>query len=365
MPTHRIAIIGIGAVAEKHAAAIAEIERAELVAASCRTEEKGRRFAERHGCRWYADPAGMLDAERPDAVTVCTPSGAHFEPVALAAKRGVHVLCEKPLEITTRRVDRMREAAEEAGIRLGGIFPQRYNPACEAVHAAAREGRFGSLAQTSAYVPWWRDDAYYAPNRWQGTLALDGGGALMNQAIHGVDLVQWLAGAAAEAAGAPLGRDRNPVEEVFAYTAKRGHDPQLIEVEDTAAVCLRFPDGSLGQLLAATSMYPGTLKRLQIGGRHGTAEILEDQLTAFAFDPERDDDAAIRERHGAATESGGGAGDPMAIGHANHRRNIAAFLEALETDAEPMLSAPEARKAVAIIEAAYASAASGRPVGLS
>ena len=241
--TYRAAIIGVGAIADIHALAMGELENLELVAGSCRTEAKGQAFADRFGCRWYRDYEELLDEARPDFVTIATPSGFHLEPLEACARRGIHVLCEKPLEISVRRVDRMIQVARESGIRLGGIFPQRFNPVLRVVHGAAAQGRFGDLAVVNAYVPWWRDDAYYAPDRWQGTLALDGGGAMMNQSIHGVDAAQWLASAAIP----DLPPGGNPVREIFAFTAKRGHDPE--------------PDrggGHGGRRLAAARRRPGT-----------------------------------------------------------------------------------------------------------
>ncbi len=354
----RIAVIGIGGIAGMHAKAIGDIANAQLVGGSCRGEEKGQAFAKDYGCRWYGDYLEMLDREKPDVVTVCTPSGAHLEPVLACAERGIDVLCEKPLEITTARVDLMMAAAQAGGITLGCIFPQRFNPVLEELYRAAAAGRFGKLAVVNAYVPWWRDDAYYAPGRWQGTLAMDGGGALMNQSIHGVDAVQWLAGARQGLSGGPT----NPVAEVFAFTAKRGHAEDLIEVEDTAVAVLRFGDGSLGQVLGATSMYPGNLKRVQIAGAGGTAEVLEDELVTWTFAAEEAEDDQRRTRFGRATSTGGGAGDPMAIDYANHTRNIRSFLDALEKGQEPVINALEGRKAVAIIQGIYESAKTGRAV---
>ena len=368
-----IAIAGIGSVAEVHGLSIGDIDGAEVVAGSCRTESRGREFAEQFDCTWYADTAEMLDAEEPDVLTICTPSGAHLEPTLEAAERGVDVLCEKPLEITTERIDEMVAAAEEAGIMLGGVFNQRYNPVVRQLHEAASEGRFDDLSVANAYVPWWREDDYY-DGAWQGTEELDGGGALMNQSIHGIDAVQWLAGAAGAANGvAGSGADdgtadtaegtprANPVEEVFAYTDTRAHEGDIIEVEDTAVAVLRYRDGTLGQILGATSMYPGSLKRLQLAGRGGTAEVLEDELVTWQFREERDDDPDVRARFGE-TESGGGAADPMSIDYANHRRNIEAFLDARTNDEPYLLDASEARKAVEIIEAIYESAERGEPV---
>lgn len=354
---YKIAIIGIGAIATMHAKAIADLPNATLVAGSCRGEDKGKAFAKTYNCNWYANYQAMLEKEKPDAITICTPSGAHLEPLQLAAKMGIHVLCEKPLEITQARVEQMIIAA--AGkIILGGIFPQRYNPVVQAVRDAAAQGRFGSLAVINTYVPWWRDDAYYTPPRWQGTLALDGGGALMNQSIHGVDAINWIAAAASP----NLDPSENPVEQVFAFTAKRGHDPKLIEVEDTAVAVLRFKNGALGQILGATSMYPGSLKRFQVAGRDGTAEILEDELVTWQFREEKPEDKAIRAKFAAKTSTGGGAADPMAIGYVNHTRNIADFLKAIDENRSPTIDGKEAKKAVAIIEAIYESARSGKAV---
>jgi predicted dehydrogenase len=357
-PPFRVVIIGIGAIAELIAVALREIPQAKLVAGSCRTEAKGRKFAEQFACAWHGDTEAMLDRESPDVAIVATPSAAHLDPVLACAARKVHVICEKPLEITPARVRQMIDATSRAGVRLGAIFPQRFNPVNVAIRNAAAAGRFGNLAVIHAAMPWWRDDAYYAPNRWQGKIALDGGGALMNQAIHTVDIMQWLATATMP----DLRADENPVREVFAVTAKRGHDEKLIEVEDTASVVFTFRNGAIGQLLAATSMYPGVPRRLQISGRDGFAEVFEDQLTTFQFRDERADDAATREKFGQRTTHGGGASNPMAMSHDNHRRNLADFFAALADDREPRLNGPEAAKAVDIIAACYESARTNRPV---
>jgi UDP-N-acetyl-2-amino-2-deoxyglucuronate dehydrogenase len=352
----RAAIIGIGAIARMHARALSDVPGVELVAATCRTEEKGRAFAAEFGCQWHADTARMLRREKPDFVTVATPSGAHL-PAALAAiRKGVHVICEKPLEITLARIDRMIAAAAKAGVTLGAIFPQRFNPVVRTVHDAAAAGRFGSLALAASAVPWWRDDAYYGPGRWQGTKALDGGGALMNQSIHGVDALQWIAGATMPA----LSPHENPVESVVALTAVRAHDAERLEVEDTCVAILRFKNGALGQLLAATSLFPGQLRRFLVGGRDGTAEILEEQLVTWRFRAEGADDEATRARFGGTSGTSGGAADPMAINYSCHTRNFEAFIEALRAGRKPALDGYEGRKAVAIVEACYRSAKTGR-----
>jgi predicted dehydrogenase len=358
-PFH-VALIGIGAIADLIAVALKEIPRAKLVAGSCRTEAKGKTFADRFGCKWFADAERMLDETRPDAAIVCTPSGAHLEAVLACTARKIHVCCEKPLEITPQRVRQMIDASRKAGVRLGAMFPQRFNPVNVALQSAAVAGRFGQLACIHATVPWWRDDAYYSPARWQGKIALDGGGALMNQAIHTVDQMLWLAGATMP----DLPREQNPVEEVFAYTAKRSHDPKILEVEDTCVISMKFRNGAPGQLLAATSMWPGSPRRIYIAGRDGTAEAFEDQLIQFKFRDELPQDDAVRGQFAKPTQHGGGAGNPMAISHANHRRNLESFFAALDDNREPPLDGVEAAKAVAIIAACYESARIHKPVAV-
>ncbi|MDH3585162.1 MAG: Gfo/Idh/MocA family oxidoreductase [Phycisphaerae bacterium] len=355
---YRVGIIGYGAIGYLHARAIADLDNAHLVAAFGMGEKARESCTGEFGAAFYEDYEQLLEKEDLDVVTVATPSGAHLETALAAIGRGRHVLCEKPLEIRTERIDQLIAAAAEAGVMLGGIFPQRFNPVVQAVQSAAAAGRFGELATISSYVPWWRDDAYYAPGRWQGTLAMDGGGALMNQSIHGVDALQWIA----QGVMPDLPRDANPVEQVFAYTAKRAHAEDLIEVEDTCVVVARLRNGALGQILATTSLYPGSLKRLQVGGRDGTAEVLEDELVTWQFRDESPEDEATRGRFSGATSHGGGAADPMAIDYGLHTKNIAAFLGALDRGEQPEIDGVEARKAVAIIEAVYESAASGRAV---
>jgi len=352
MPDARIALAGAGNAAQMHAGAIEDLD-AELVAVSSRTAESAEAFADEHDCDAYTDVAAMLDRAAPGVLNVCTPSGAHLEPALTAVDHGVDVFCDKPLEITTDRIDRMTAATEEAGVRLGGMFQQRFNPVLQTVHEAAADGRFGRLAVANVIVPWWREDDYYRGS-WKGTRELDGGGALMNQSIHGIDAIQWLAGAAA-------GTDGNPVAEVRAYTDTLAHDPEDVEVEDTAVAAVRYESGALGQVLGATSMYPGSLRRLQLGGGDGTATVEEDELVTFQFREERESDAEARERFGPGDTSGGAA-DPMDVDLSNHRRNIRAYLEARADDEPFALDAREARKAVAIIEAIYEAAETGEPV---
>ncbi len=201
-----------------------------------------------------------------DVVCVCTPSGAHQDPAVKAAQAGKHVVVEKPLEITLERCDAIIQACDKAGVRLCTIFPSRFTPANLDLKAAIDTGRFGRLTLGDTYVKWWRTQEYYDSGGWRGTWDLDGGGALMNQAIHNVDLLYWLMG---------------DVDSIQAMTATLAHE--RIEVEDTAVACLRFQNGALGVIEAATSAYPGLLKRTEIHGDRGSARVEQDDITLWDF----------------------------------------------------------------------------------
>ncbi|KAK3240410.1 hypothetical protein CYMTET_49743 [Cymbomonas tetramitiformis] len=349
------AIIGIGGIAKLHALSLKSLG-IDLIACCCRTPEKGHAFSAEFGGHYYQSAEALLASCKPDFAIITTPSGSHLEPALACFAHGVHVLCEKPLEVSVERADAMIVAAEEAGVLLGGIFQGRFAPAFQALRAAVCAGHFGELSVLSAQVPWWRDDSYYAPSRWQGTHALDGGGAFINQAIHSLDLLQWL-GAAASAG--------NEVVEVSARTAARGHELPGFEVEDTGVAWLKFSDGTLGTALAATSLYPGSDRRILIGGRDGSVEVEGDTAVHWSF---RSSAAPLAPMAGSDAPQPGGASDPLALSNSNFQRNIAAFVEAIERQRAGdsgrfELSGREARRAVALVCAIYQSAAkAGAPV---
>lgn len=340
-------IIGCGMIAEFHARAIAEIPGARLAGVMTRSPANGARIAalaEGGPCPIHGSVEALLADPGVGIVCVCTPSGTHLEPAVAAARAGKHVVVEKPLEVTLPRCDAIIHACDEAGVRLAAIFPSRFSPANQALKQAIDAGRFGRLTLGDTAVKWWRSQEYYDSGKWRGTWDLDGGGALMNQAIHNVDLLQWLMG---------------EVESVQAATASLAHE--RIEVEDTAVVLLRFRSGALGTIEAATSAFPGLLKRTEIHGSAGSARVEQDDITLWSFLDPRPDDAE-RLRPAAATT--GGASDPRAISHAGHRDQLADFLAAIEGDRPARVDGREGRKAVEIIRAIYRSARLGSSVPL-
>ena len=203
MKTWKIGIVGAGLIADFHARATADIENARLVGCCGLRKKRAQALAGKYACRVFKDYHEMVNSDDIDVITIATPSGSHAEPAIVAAQAGKHVLCEKPLEVTLDRIDTMIEAHKQAGTRLGGIFPYRYNDAMVPLKKAIDSGRFGRITYIGAHVPWWREDAYYQDS-WHGTWTLDGGGALMNQSIHMIDTLCYLA---------------EPIQSVQAYTA--------------------------------------------------------------------------------------------------------------------------------------------------
>jgi UDP-N-acetyl-2-amino-2-deoxyglucuronate dehydrogenase len=345
MKTWNFGIIGAGLIADFHAKAIADIPNAKLIGCCDKIQDRANKLANKYDVKAFENYEEMLKGDDVDIVTIATPSGFHMEPTIAAAEAGKHVICEKPLDVTLERIDAMIEAHEKTGTRLGGIFPYRFNDSQTVLREAINSGRFGVITYAGIYVPWWRTDEYYKDS-WHGTWKLDGGGALMNQSIHMVDMLCDV---------------MPPIESLQAYTATLGHK---IEAEDTAVAVLRYTNGALGIIYGTTSSYPGQFRRFEITGTKGTVLQVENCFTLWRFAEEKPQDREIRKKFGQI-EGGGGVADPAAITHDNHTRNFKAFLDALETGEDFWISGPEARKAVEVILAIYKSAKEQKPVRLA
>ena len=299
-------------------------------------------------CELTTDLPTVLARSDVQIVIVTTPSGAHLEPAVAAARAGKHVVVEKPLEITTERCDRIIAACEENGVQLCTIFPSRFADANRALKAAVEAGRFGRLTLGETTCKWWRSQAYYDEGGWKGTQALDGGGALMNQAIHSVDLLLWIMG---------------PVTHISGLTATLAHE--RIEVEDTAVACLRFASGALGVIQATTSVHPGYAKTIAVHGDRGSVVIEQDDILRWDFANETPQDVATKERFAQKVGASGGASNPASISHQGHARQLADFVRAIESQSTPLVDGREGRKAVQVIQAIYESAQTGRTIQLS
>ncbi len=341
------AIAGCGMIARFHARALAEVPGARLVALVSRHRANAEKLAADLGlhCDIATDLAPVLARADVQVVVVTTPSGAHLEPAVAAARAGKHVVVEKPLEITLEHCDRIIEACDRSGVQLCTIFPSRFADANRVLKSAVEAGRFGRLTLGETTCKWWRPQSYYDDGGWKGTRALDGGGALMNQAIHNVDLLSWIMG---------------PVRQIVGFTATLAHE--RIEVEDTAVACLRFANGALGVIEATTSAHPGLPKTVSVHGDRGTAVIEQEDVLRWELTPETAEDRAIKERFAQRVGASGGSSNPAAISHVGHQRQLADFVHAIETGTAPLVDGREGRKAVEIILGIYRSAATGRVV---
>lgn len=337
-----LGLVGTGLIGKVQAEAIGSIPGARLLAVCAQDAAKTSEFAARYGAEGYTDYDRFLSHPDLSIVTICTPSGTHADLGIRAARAGKHVLVEKPIEITTAKADALIEACEQAGVKLGVIFQSRFLPAVHRIKRALDEGRLGRLYLGDAYVKWYRVPQYYAPGSWHGTLSLDGGGALINQAIHTVDLLQWMMGDA---------------EKVFAFKSALRYPH--IEAEDTLVANIRFRSGALGVIEATTSVAPGFKRRLEISGERGTIVLDGDEISLWSIEGETDDEKAAGEQ---ITD---GSANPAAISNEGHRRQIADMIDAVREDREPVVSGREGRRSLALVEAIYRAANEESPVQLS
>lgn len=342
-----IGIVGCGMIANFHARAIADAKGAHLVGACSRSKEEYEPFAAQHNCKGFGSLEEMLADDSVQAVSICTPSGLHMDPAVAAAKAGKHVIVEKPLEITVERCDAIIKACDDAGVRLTVAFQSRFHESSRLMKQAVDSGRFGKITMGDAYVKWYRSQEYYDSGAWRGTWKLDGGGALMNQAIHSVDLLVWLMG---------------PVKRISAMTSTLTHE--RIEVEDVAVATLQFENGALGVIEATTTAYPGALKRIEISGSEGSAILEEEDLKAWQFANEDASDDRIRAEMVGKTDSGGGAADPSAINHDGHTKIFEEAVNAINEGRPSVLNGAEGRRSVEVICAIYESAKTGKIVSL-
>jgi UDP-N-acetyl-2-amino-2-deoxyglucuronate dehydrogenase len=331
---YRFVIQGTGLIAKFHAKAIQDIPEAKLVGFCGRNAEKARDLAVEFKCNAY--PSVETALQDADILCIATASGLHLEGALLAAQMGKHALVEKPLEITTARIDQMIAAHEKAGTRLGCIFQLRHIPALQPIREALKKARFGKLTHVGVHVPWWRDQAYYDDSSWHGRKELDGGGALMNQAIHMIDILL----------------DLFPMPDIVkAVTSSVGHN---IETEDAAVVALKWQNGMLGLIHGTTSAWPGSPRRLEIFGTEGSVILTDNSLTQFVFKTQRPEDTDIRKTFGGGEATALGAASPGAMTHDLHTACFREFLRAVEQGDHSLANAHSARRAVALIEQVYA-----------
>ena len=334
-------IIGGGMIANFHAQAIQAMSNGQLGAIYVRNPAKASELAKKYNCKAYTNLEKLLADTSIDIVTIATPSGAHLEPTIAVAKAGKHIICEKPLEVTPDRIKQMIATCAEQKVILAGIFNRRFNPAVEAFKQAVDTGRFGRLTLCDAYVKWYRTQEYYDSGAWRGTWELDGGGSLMNQSIHTIDQLLYLAG---------------PIKRLSASTTCLIHEG--IEVEDTAVAILEYKSGARGVIQGATSCWSssGHPAEVHICGSDGSAFLSDESFRVWDFKEARPEDDFIIKNLMEGAEQGIGANDPSSINFEGHLRNFEDVVEAIETGRDPMVTGVEGLKAVEVIDAIYRSA---------
>lgn len=339
--TKYLGILGGGNISETHLRAAAEVEGLEVSAVCGSNPEKVRRLARMAGAHAYTDLSEFLDHRPLEMVAIGSPSGLHAQQGIAAGRKGLHVIVEKPIDIGTESADRLIAECDRAGVKLGVFFQDRVAPEIVRLQQLIDSGTLGAPLLASAQVRWYRAPDYYRDSRWRGTWELDGGGALMNQAIHTLDLLAWLLG---------------DVSRVCAYSSTLLHQ---IEVEDALVASLQFSRGTLATFEAATCAYPGYPRRVTITGTRGTATLEHDQLLAVELT------SGMAEEEGHATRNTNPSeSSPIVSDVQGHRRLLSDFLRAVEEDREPICSGTEGRRSVEIVQAMYTSARSGLAVDL-
>lgn len=336
MPRMRTAVIGLGMAAAPHLKSLADLsDRVEIAAVYSPTADRRNSVAAKHGLTAVDDPDAIFADPSIDAVLILTPPNTHLELVGNAAAAGKHILLEKPLEVSLARSEALVQAASDAGVTLAVVLQLRFRLAVTEMAGIIRSGRLGTIVSASAQLRNWRPQSYYdQPGR--GTLARDGGGVLLTQAIHTLDLLISLAGLPTE---------------VSAYaTTTLIH---TMETEDLVVAAVRYQNGAIGTIQATTTAYPGFPDRIEIIGTRGTASLTGEALAAHFHD-------GTSVETGAETSGGAGA-DPMAFSHGLHRALISDFLDALENERPPRIGGADALMAHDLIEAILSSSAAGLP----
>ena len=340
MPIH-IGLIGGGNITDTHARAARAIPGVKIAAIHGTNPAKLAALCREHGGRPYQDFEAFL-AHRPmDLVAIGSPSGLHAAHGIAAAQRGLHVLTEKPIDINTVRADVLIDAAQRSGVKLGVMFQDRVKPGIRQLKQWISTGVVGRPLLADARVKWYRPPEYYSQSRWRGTLALDGGGALINQAIHTVDLLLWLLG---------------DVVRVQSRTMTALHK---IEAEDTALAILEFSSGALGVFQATTAGYPGYPRRLELTGSEGTVILEQDRILAANL---RNPPPGLNER--AAPEENQSATSAVVSDFRGHQALFEDFIHAIESDTTPICDGRDGRRSIALVEAIYRAArnSGGEPV---
>ncbi|HBY63049.1 MAG TPA: gfo/Idh/MocA family oxidoreductase [Solibacterales bacterium] len=333
----RAGIIGTGAISHKHAQAYRNIGY-ELTVCTDISEAAGKRFADQYGCEFVASYEDLCRHPKVDYVDVCTFPDFRLQPIEIAAAHGKHIQVQKPISTNLETARKMIETAKKAGVVLGVVSQHRFDDSSLFLHKAIRGGRLGKILQADAYVKWWRSAEYYS-RPIKGSWQTEGGGALINQAVHQVDVLLWLVGA---------------VREAFGYWQLAAR--HKIESEDVIAALLQFESGATGVVQASTAMWPGYTERLELHGTKGTAVISGDKLTTWDVEDDAGEPAPVER------DVMSGASDPMAISLTPFERQFLDFGNACKTGTKPLVSGEDGYRALEVVLGVYTSCREHRVV---
>lgn len=339
----KLGLVGAGTAAKLHANALKNVEGVDLSGVFNRSSERARKFASDWEIDWFDNYEELLAANELDVIDICTATGTHSKFAIPAAKAGKDLIVEKPLETTPEKCEEIIATAEKNNVEIAVIFQNRFKDSVQKIRKALQKGLLGRLILGSANVNWYRPPEYYR-NNWKGTKELDGGGALINQSIHTIDLLQWLMG---------------EVDSISGRVNTLTHD---IEGEDIGVATLEFSDGSLGTITGSTATYPGLNEELGIYGTKGSIELTGSRITTWEISEKEPGDKKVTA--GAEGEGKSGASNPADIESENHRRQLQEIVTALRSSRTPPVAGKEAKKSVRIINAIYESSLAGKTIDL-
>ncbi|MGM0459941.1 MAG: Gfo/Idh/MocA family protein [Bacteroidota bacterium] len=334
-----IGIVGCGNISDTHAKVVSALPNCTLAAACTRNRDRLEIFCRTHDTMGYRSYEKFLSHPNLDIVVICTPSGTHLDYGLKAAESGKHVIVEKPIEITVTRGLNLVEACQKNGVKLSVIYQNRFMDSVAKMNKLLHYGEIGDVFMASASVKWFRDQQYYDQSDWRGTFALDGGGAVINQSIHTIDLLQWMLG---------------DVESVYGYTANASHSD--IEAEDNATATIRFQNGVIAVFQASTSIVPAQERRIEFNGEKGTLLLRGDKLTVKT---------GVKITGSPGVSHSTGASGPLeGLGHENHLKQYQHIIRAISENTEPVVSGRESLKSLAVVEAIYKSSKERTPIDL-
>ena len=336
--TVHLGLIGAGNISRTHALVASSIPGVKITAVFGSNPEKVKALSAEYQCADYTDLEKFLAHKPMDIVAIGSPSGLHAQHGIAAARRAIHVLTEKPLDISTARADELISEAAKAHVKLGVFFQDRFKPGIRRLKDCVDSGALGKPILADARVKWYRPPDYYKNSRWRGRLAIDGGGALINQAIHTLDLLLWIVG------------------DVLAVQARKSTAFHQIEAEDTLVALLEFANGALGSFIATTSVYPGYPRQIELSGSEGTLVLGDDRITAANLR----NSANAQSFESAERAVDDRAASPVISDYRPHQAVLEDFIGAIQSSREPLCNGREGRRSLALVEAIYASCRSGR-----